>query len=121
MIAITLSILFKIYIKTMYQSPNNFDFDSNDKMGETPTAEELGQLIDDIELDNISKKNIINRKKNLEKLFVYLIGFGVGLGLLLALIITMTLHKFGLLDKPNNTKLKPQETEILKLKGIEKQ
>ncbi len=121
MIPITPSILFKIYIKIMYQSPNNFDFDPNDKLVNSSSSEELAELIDDSDLDNIAKRNIIQRKKHLEKLFVYLIGFGVGLGLLLALILTMVLHKFGLLEKPNDIKSKPQQTEILKLEGIEKQ
>lgn len=121
MIPFRFSILFKIYIKIMYQSPNNFDFDPNAKLTNSSSPEELAELIDGNDLDNLAKKHIIQRKKNLEKLFVYLIGFGLGLGLLLALIVTMTLHKFGLADKPNDIKSSPQKTEILKLKGIEKQ
>lgn len=105
----------------MYQSPNNFDFDPNENLVNSSSSEELEKLIDSSDLDNISKKNITKRKKYLEKLFVYLIGFGVGLGLLLALILTMVLHKFGLLEKPNDMKIKPQKTEVLKLEGIEKQ
>lgn len=105
----------------MYQSPNNFDFEPNEKIAKTSSPEELAALLDDNNLDNLSKKHIIQRKKHLEKLFVYLIGFGVGLGLLLALIVTMALHKFGLLEKPNDVKSKPQKIENLQLKGIEKQ
>lgn len=118
MISIRLSILFKIIIKIMYQSPNNFDFESNEKLVADSSSEEL---IDGKDLDSLSKKHIIQRKKTLEKLFVYLIGFGVGFGLILAVIVTMALHKFGLLEKPNDIESKPAKTEILKLEGVEKQ
>ncbi|MDJ0573621.1 MAG: hypothetical protein QNJ65_00460 [Xenococcaceae cyanobacterium MO_234.B1] len=100
----------------MYQSPNNFDFEPNDDLNHHSSTQEL---IDGNDLDNLSKKQIIQRKKQLEKLFIYLIGFGVGLGLVLALIITITLNKFGLLKKPYEIESQPQQTETLELEGVE--
>ena len=98
----------------MYQSPKNFDFESNDELNYQNSSPEL---IDNNDLNHLSTKNLVQRKKHLEKLFVYLIGFGVGLGLVLTLIVVMALNKFGLLEKPYQIESQPQSepTEILEL------
>ena len=117
MIAIIPSILFLIAI-IMYQSPDNFDFEPNEQLAHPSSSEEL---IDNSELNNLSKKHIAQRKRHLEKLFVYLIGFGLGLGLVLALIVTIALNKFGLLEKPYEVDSQPQPIETLDLENIDKQ
>jgi hypothetical protein len=102
----------------MYQSPNNFDFDPNDNLNQNNSTQDL---VDGNDLDNLSKKHIVQRKKQLEKLFTYLIAFGVGLGAVIAIVVVIALNKFGLTTKPYETESQPQPTETLELEGVEQQ
>ncbi|MDJ0743582.1 MAG: hypothetical protein QNJ32_09480 [Xenococcaceae cyanobacterium MO_167.B27] len=99
----------------MYQSPNDFDFEANDDLNNDSSNQEL---TDENNFNNLSTKSLVQRKKQLEKLFIYLIGFGVGLGLVLALLLMIVLNRFGLTKKPYEIESQPQQTETLELDGV---
>ncbi|MDJ0533389.1 MAG: hypothetical protein QNJ70_12970 [Xenococcaceae cyanobacterium MO_207.B15] len=99
----------------MYQSPNDFDFETNDELTNDSSNQKLKN---ENNPDNLSTKSLVQRKKQLEKLFIYLIGFGVGLGLVLALLVMLVLNRFGLTKKPYEIESQPQQTETLELDGV---
>ena len=99
----------------MYQSPNDFDFEPNDELTNDSSNQKLKN---ENNPDNLSTKSLVQRKKQLEKLFIYLIGFGVGLGLVLALLVMLVLNRFGLTKKPYEIESQPQQTETLELDGV---
>lgn len=103
----------------MHHSPNNnFDFESNEHLEHQSLEPEFINHI-----DALSRKQVIRRRQSLKKLFIYLIGFGLGLGMILSVIVTIVLNKFGLLEKPyqNGDKSQPSNLFKFKDKDIEKQ
>ncbi|AFZ37072.1 hypothetical protein Sta7437_3574 [Stanieria cyanosphaera PCC 7437] len=95
----------------MNQSPNNFNFDDhglNFSDLEGKAAKELQEIEN---LSPESRERLSIHKKQLERLIIYLAGFGFGVGLLLAIVLTIVLNKLGLTKKPNQ--LPPPESEKL--------
>lgn len=97
----------------MNQFPNNFDDrDANLLNDRAKTDRQLSE-IESLSPESIERLSI--HKKQLERLILYLAGFGLALGILLAIILIITLNKLGLTKKPNQIAPQPNQ----KLEQIE--
>jgi hypothetical protein len=93
--------------------PDNFNFDEEGwQLPSLETKVSNGQ--DNDENDNLSSKTIAARKKQLERLFLWLIGIGLGLGLVLSIGVVILLDRLGLTKKPHEIK-QQQEEQIEKV------
>lgn len=88
--------------------PDNFNF--NNEGWQFPSSEtHNSELEANVENDNLSSKTIAARKKQLERLFRWLIGIGLGLGLVLSIGIVILLDRLGLTKKPHEIKQQQEE------------
>ena len=85
----------------MYQPEDNFDQD---------LSKNSNKNTDDIDA-NLSPKNVAVRKKQLEKIFIKLIAFGLALGAVLGVGTYFLLNKLGLTKKPYQIEQEKQENK----------
>ncbi len=87
----------------MYQPEDNFDRD-------LPKNSNSNKNTDNIDA-NLSPKNVAVRKKQLEKIFIKLIAFGLALGAVLGVGTYFLLNKLGLTKKPYQIEQEKQENK----------
>jgi hypothetical protein len=84
----------------MNQSPNNFNLDDGGFKFPSLEGKAAKELQEIENLSPESRERLLIHKKQLERLIIYLAGFGFGLGLLLAIVLIIVLNKLGMTKKP---------------------
>ena len=98
----------------MYQPPDNFDLlESNSELDSEQGYKDINNF------SNVSQKRVIQRKKQLQKLLIYLVCAGLGLGALISIGVVILLNKLGLTTRPYELETKPTQTEVLNLEKKE--
>ncbi|MBE9169398.1 hypothetical protein IQ238_18340 [Pleurocapsales cyanobacterium LEGE 06147] len=88
--------------------PDNSNFD-NERWQFPRLETQASHSQDNGENENLSKKIIAARKKQLERLFLLLIGVGLCLGLVLSIGAVILLDRLGLTKKPHEIKQQQEE------------
>ena len=99
----------------MFQPPEDFETNpffskrAKENKREELTAEELAE---------IAPEDLLYRKKEMSKIFIWLIGFGLGLGIIVAITVIIALNKFGLTTKPYELETEPTEPQSEQVEQI---
>lgn len=107
----------------MNQFPNNFDRNGlSDDLGNNLRASEI-DIESDRELENVSVENIAKTKQQLKRIFLILLGFGLGVGIFVSIGVVAVMNYFNLKEIPerpdklelpqqkNQTDLKPESAQ----------
>ena len=98
----------------MFQPPDDFDSISRPFSNRGNKEQKLETLSPE-ELENISPEDLAQRKHELGKILLWLMGFGLGLGIIVAIIIGIAMTKLGLTKRPHELKqerIKPQKEQV---------
>ncbi len=63
----------------------------------------LSDLVNYSQTENISVRNVLLHQQNLKSLFIKLLGIGLITGIFAAMAVVVTIQKFGLTEKINQT------------------
>ena len=92
----------------MFQPPDDFDSNPNPFANRGNKERKLDNL-DPEELANVNPEEFAYRKKELSKILLWLMAFGLGLGVIVAIIIAIAMTKLGLTKRPHELKPKPEK------------
>ena len=98
----------------MFQPPDDFDSNPNPFSNRANRERKLDNLSPE-ELEGISPQDLAYRKKELSRILLWLIGFGLGLGIIVAIIIAIAMTKLGLTKRPHELQpkpVKPQQEQV---------
>jgi hypothetical protein len=88
--------------------PEEFNFDRV-----IPEEEvEPVNILEKAQAENLSVKNVALHQQQLQRLFFWLIGIGLGFGLILSIAVVFALDKFGLAKKPYERENQPRQEQI---------
>ena len=90
----------------MFQPPEDFDSNLN-PFANRSNKEKKSPNLSPEELENVSPEDLAYRKKELSKILLWLMGFGLGLGLIVAIIVAIAMNKLGLTKRPYELEPKP--------------
>ncbi len=99
----------------MNQFPNGFDRNGfSDDPGNNLRASEI-DIESDRELENVSVENIAKTKQQLKRIFLILLGFGLGVGIFVSIGVVAVMNYFNLKEIPqrqNKIELPQQKNQI---------
>jgi hypothetical protein len=95
----------------MYESEPTKDFNLNS--APESTTEPIN-VLEQAKAENLSVKNVAVHQQQLQRLFFWLMGIGLGLGVILSIIVVFAINKFGLAQKPYERDNQPQQEQIQK-------
>jgi hypothetical protein len=89
--------------------PEEFNFDRV-----TPEEEkaESVNILEKAKAENLSVKNVALHQQQLQRIFFWLIGIGLGFGVILSIVVVFALNKFGLAKKPYEREHQPRQEQI---------
>lgn len=96
----------KMYDPKLPEEPN-----SNQLITKDENAEPIN-ILEQAKTENLSVKNVALHQQQLQRLFFWLIGIGLGLGVILSIIVVFALDKFGLTKKPYERDSQPNKEQI---------
>lgn len=95
----------------MYDPKLPEEFNSNQLITKDENAEPIN-ILEQAKTENLSVKNVALHQQQLQRLFFWLIGIGLGLGVILSIIFVFALDKFGLTKKPYERDNQPNQEQI---------
>ncbi|MGK7898779.1 MAG: hypothetical protein AB4372_35485 [Xenococcus sp. (in: cyanobacteria)] len=101
----------------MFQPPDDFDSISN-PFSNRGNKERKPDGFSPEELEDVNPEDLAYRKKELSRILLWLMGFGLGLGIIVAIIIAIAMNKLGLTKRPHELKPQPVKSPQEKVEQI---